>query len=183
MELVDIVDENNNLTGEVEDRWVAYEKGKWRRTVSSWIMNKKGEVLLQKRALTKRRTPGKWSKTGGQVDKGESVGEAIFREVKEELGIEIPKEQIKVVNIKKNEINRHFSYNYIFVVDYKIDEYTIQKEEVSDLKYITIEEMEKAIQEKDDKYTFIKWDKIGEVIEGLKKLRDNYKKFKKQNRS
>lgn len=49
MELVDIVDENNKLTGQVEDRWVAYNKGLWRRTVSCWIMNEKGEVLLQKR--------------------------------------------------------------------------------------------------------------------------------------
>lgn len=41
MELVDIVDENNELTGQVEDRWVAYDKGLWRRTVSCWIMNEK----------------------------------------------------------------------------------------------------------------------------------------------
>lgn len=33
MELVDIVDENNRLTGQIEDRWVAYNKGLWRRTV------------------------------------------------------------------------------------------------------------------------------------------------------
>ena len=26
MELIDIVDENNKLTGQVEDRWVAYKK-------------------------------------------------------------------------------------------------------------------------------------------------------------
>ncbi len=44
MELIDIVDENNNLTGQVEERWVAFEKGLWRRTVSCWIMNEKGEV-------------------------------------------------------------------------------------------------------------------------------------------
>ena len=42
MELVDIVNENNELTGQVEDRWVAYNTGLCRRTVSSWIMNKKG---------------------------------------------------------------------------------------------------------------------------------------------
>lgn len=30
MELIDIVDENNNLTGQVEERWVAFEKGLWR---------------------------------------------------------------------------------------------------------------------------------------------------------
>ena len=64
MELVDIVDENNKLTGQVEERWVAYEKGLWRRVVSCWIMNKKGEILLQKRASDKRRNPNKWAKTG-----------------------------------------------------------------------------------------------------------------------
>ena len=82
MELVDIVDENNELTGQVEDRWIAYEKGLWRRTVSCWIMNKKGEILLQKRTPNKRRNPNKWAKTGGQVDSGESAEEAIIREVK-----------------------------------------------------------------------------------------------------
>ena len=103
MELVDIVNENNELTGQVEERWKAIEKGLWRRTVSCWIMNEKGEILLQKRAPNKRRNPNKWAKTGGQVDSKETPEEAIFREVKEELGIEIPKEQIKVVNIHKSE--------------------------------------------------------------------------------
>ena len=72
MELIDIVDENNKLTGQVEDRWVAYKKGLWRRTVSCWIMNEKGEVLLQKRTANKVRNPNKWAKTGGQVDSGET---------------------------------------------------------------------------------------------------------------
>lgn len=48
MELIDVVDENNRLTGQVEERWTAYNKGLWRRTVSCWIMNKNGEILLQK---------------------------------------------------------------------------------------------------------------------------------------
>lgn len=159
MELVDIVDENNNLTGEVEDRWIAYEKGLWRRVVSCWIMNKKGEVLLQKRALTKKRNPGRWAKTGGQVDKGESVEDAIFREVKEELGIEIPKEQIKIVDIyKNNDKNKRFGYNFIFVVNYKIKDYILQKEEVSEVKYVTIEDMELIKRNNDSNYTFCNWD-------------------------
>lgn len=173
MELVDIVDENNNLTGEVEDRWIAYEKGLWRRVVSCWIMNKKGEVLLQKRALTKKRNPGRWAKTGGQVDKGESVEDAIFREVKEELGIEVPKEQIKVINIKKNDKNKHFSYHYIFVVDYKIEECILQKEEVDEVKYVSIEEIEEAARKKDENYTFSNWteEDINREIDLLKEKR------------
>lgn len=63
MGLVDIVDENNSLTGRVEDRWMAYNKGVWRRTVSCWIMNEKEKILLQKRAANKQRYSNKWAKT------------------------------------------------------------------------------------------------------------------------
>lgn len=159
MELIDIVDENNNLTGQVEDRWVAYEKGLWRRTVSCWIMNEKGEILLQKRTANKVRNPNKWAKTGGQVDSGESVEHAIYREVKEELGIEIPKEQINIVNIhKSSDKNKRFAYNFLFIVNYQIDEYKLQKEEVAEVKYVKIEEMELAKKNNDLNYTFCKWD-------------------------
>ena len=158
MELIDIVNENNELTGQVEDRWIAYEKGLWRRTVSCWIINEKGEILLQKRAGDKRKNPNKWAKTGGQVDAGETVEEAIFREVKEELGIEVPKEQIKVIDIhKSNDKNKRFSYNFIFVVNYKIEDYILQKEEVAEVKYVTIEEMELAKKNNDLNYTFCNW--------------------------
>ena len=158
MELVDIVDENNKLTGRVEERRVAYEKGLWRRTVSCWIMNDKGEIILQKRANNKKRNPNKWAKTGGQVDSGETIENAIFREVKEELGIEIPKSQIRVIDIhKRTDKNKRFSYNFIFIVDYKIQDYILQKEEVSEVKYVTIEEMELAKKDNDNNYTFCNW--------------------------
>lgn len=158
MELIDIVDENNELTGQVEDRWVAFEKGLWRRTVSCWILNEKGEVLLQRRTASKRRNPNKWARTGGQIDSGEKAEEAIYREVKEELGIEIPKEQISIEGIyKSDDKNRRFAYNFIFVVNYKIDEYILQKEEVAEVKYVEIEDMELARKNNDSNYTFCNW--------------------------
>ena len=100
MELIDIVDENNKLTGQVEERTIAHEKCLWHRHVSCWIMNKKGEILLQRRSPIKSRNPNKWARTGGHVDSGEDVEEAIIREVKEEVGINIPKEQTKITDIR-----------------------------------------------------------------------------------
>lgn len=52
------------------------------------IFNEDGELYLQKRSLTKDIQPGKWdTAVGGHIDYGESVDEALCREVREELGI------------------------------------------------------------------------------------------------
>lgn len=52
------------------------------------IFNDAGEVYLQKRSMTKDIQPGKWdTAVGGHIDYGETVEEALRREVREELGI------------------------------------------------------------------------------------------------
>lgn len=52
------------------------------------IFNEAGDLYLQKRAITKDIQPGKWdTAVGGHVDFGETIEEALRREVREELGI------------------------------------------------------------------------------------------------
>ena len=52
------------------------------------IYNDAGELYLQKRSMTKDIQPGKWdTAVGGHIDYGETVEEALRREVREELGI------------------------------------------------------------------------------------------------
>lgn len=52
------------------------------------IFNKAGDLYLQKRSMTKDIQPGKWdTAVGGHVDYGETIEEALRREVREELGI------------------------------------------------------------------------------------------------
>lgn len=52
------------------------------------IFNKNGDLYLQKRSMTKYIQPGKWdTAVGGHIDFGETVKEALKREVFEEIGV------------------------------------------------------------------------------------------------
>lgn len=52
------------------------------------LFNSKGELYLQRRPLWKDIQPGKWdTAVGGHVDYGETIEEALLREVHEEIGI------------------------------------------------------------------------------------------------
>ena len=52
------------------------------------LFNSKGELYLQRRPLWKDIQPGKWdTAVGGHVDYGETIEEALLREVREEIGI------------------------------------------------------------------------------------------------
>lgn len=52
------------------------------------LFNGRGDLYLQKRPVWKDIQPGRWdTAVGGHVDFGETIGEALRREVREELGI------------------------------------------------------------------------------------------------
>ena len=52
------------------------------------IIDRQGRLYLQKRSIRKDIQPGKWdTAVGGHIDLGESVAQALVREVHEELGI------------------------------------------------------------------------------------------------
>jgi len=53
------------------------------------IFNDKGHVLLMKRALGAKNEAGYWCKPGGTIEFGETAEEAMIREIKEELDIDI----------------------------------------------------------------------------------------------
>lgn len=79
------------------------------------IINDKNETLLVKRALKSNNEAGFWSKPGGTVEFGEIVEDAIKREIKEELGIEI--ELIRPLAFTNHLIpseNQHWvAFNYL----------------------------------------------------------------------
>ena len=163
MELLDIVNENNMLTGKQENREVIHKEGLYHREVSIWIMNEKGELLLQRRSPTKKHSPKKWAITGGHVTAGEEPIYVARKEIFEEIGLNVKEEEIEILFITKLEkkisdvqYNNHFSYFYFVKTDKKISEFIIQEEELSELKYISIQELENIIKNQDEEYVFSK---------------------------
>ena len=92
--------------------------------------------------------PNFWDVTaGGHVLAGEFGIQAIIREVKEELNINVNENEVKYlvgstsINEKGNIINKHFNEAYIITKDIEISQIKLQKEEVSDIKWFTKKEI------------------------------------------
>lgn len=60
-----------------------------RLNVAAVLFNQEGKMLITQRSATKKYLPNAWHIPGGQIDEGETVEEALKREVKEELDLEI----------------------------------------------------------------------------------------------
>lgn len=109
--------------------------------INNWIINSEGKFLVQRRALTKKNNPGKWSSTNGLVQLEEDGIDTVQRETKEELGIEINSEHIFLY--RKNQIaGDHLLVDiYITYIDVSLDDIIIQKEEVDRVSFVSLDEL------------------------------------------
>lgn len=152
-EYFDVLSEIGEYTNQIETREVCHKKGLWHKAVALFIINSKGQVLLQKRSSLKKLWPNTWDITaGGHVLAGEFGFQAIKRELKEELGIEVDKNDMLFigastsVNIKNDIINKHFNEFYIVTKDMDTSKIILQEEEVSAVKWFDKEDIIKRIR-------------------------------------
>lgn len=159
-ELFDVLNEKGEYIGKVETRDKCHKDGLWHKAVAGFIINDKGQVLLQRRSEKKKMWPNMWDITfGGHVLTGEFGFEAIIRECKEELGIEVTKGDMTFIgssistNIKGDIVNRHF--NEYYIANKNLDEtlLKLQPEEVSEVKWIDKDEIIQKINNNYDGIT------------------------------
>jgi len=87
-EILAVVNEKDEVIGE-ERRDVIHRDSLWHRAVHILVLNKHGDIFLQKRSVLKDVCPGLWdSSAAGHVDAGEDYEACAVRELSEELGLQ-----------------------------------------------------------------------------------------------
>jgi len=134
METRDLYDINRNLIGKTIKKDDKIPDNTYIMMVVIFIQNSNNDFLIQKRSLDKG---GKWASTGGHPKAGESSLQGIITEVKEELGIKINNPILFKQANGKNTI----CDLYYIKEDIDLTKITIQKKEVDEVKWASIDEI------------------------------------------
>jgi isopentenyl-diphosphate delta-isomerase len=158
-EQVILVDENDNQIG-LMPKMEAHEKGVLHRAFSVFTFNKKGELMLQQRAVHKYHSPLLWTNTCcSHQRKGETNLEAGKRRLQEEMGFTAELKEVFSFIYKApfdNGLTEH-ELDYV-LVGYFDDNPNINKEEVEDYKWMLLEDVKSDIDKNPSIYT--EWFKI-----------------------
>ena len=158
-ELIDICDESNNLTNIQKMKSEAHRMGLWHRAAHIWLYNSKGEILLQLRAKEKPLFPDMWDvSVAGHISSGEDSITSALREIEEEIGLKVKKEDLeffklrKVKAIYKGIKNCEFHYSYFLKFDGEIKKLKLQDEEVQEIRFLPIKRIEEELRTNPNKY-------------------------------
>jgi isopentenyl-diphosphate delta-isomerase len=154
--LVSDTDDQLGLMGKME----AHKKGVLHRAFSVFVFNKKGELLLQQRALDKYHSPGLWTNTccSHQRDGESSLG-AGKRRLNEEMGFHCDLEEVFWFIYSAafdNGLTEH-ELDHVMVGYYDNDP-VINLQEVASFKWMSLDKVKQDIAEHPENYT--EWFKI-----------------------
>lgn len=142
MEKRDLFDENRNFTGKTISKGEEVPEGYYYQVVIIFMENTDGRFLIQKRVPKK---DGKWASTGGHPKAGETSYEGVLTEVKEEIGLDISNEDIKLVLT----VHDHDTFCDLYYVkmDIDLDKIICQEDEVEKVKLASLDEIKEMLKE------------------------------------
>jgi len=176
-ELLDILNEKGEKTGETRTIHEAHLYGLWHRSIHVWFLNSKGQLLLQKRSKNMEACPLHWDiSAAGHISSGRSSLETAKIETEEELGLSLPETDFQYLFTVKEKfilnggayINNEFDDLYLVRSDLTPSEFKLSADEVEEVRWISIEELKKWI--KDDQELLVPhYEEYEKLIEYLSK--------------
>jgi len=154
-----IVDENDNQLATME-KMEAHIKGILHRAFSVCIFNSSGQMLLQRRALSKYHSPGLWTNSCcSHPIENETYLDGALDRLKFEMGIECNLREVFSFTYRAEFDNGLIEYEYdrVFLGVYE-GEVKYNFDEVYEIKWISLEELYLDIENNSIEYT--EWFKI-----------------------
>ncbi len=156
-----LVDKFDNPIG-VQDKLKAHQEGKLHRAVSLFVINEKGEWLIQQRAAHKYHSSLLWSNTCcTHPFPDEKIEDAIIRRAYEEMGLKEIFYMEKVfdfrykVGLDNNLIEHEFDHVFI---GFSNETPKINKDEVENYKIVNFIDLYSDVDKHPEKYT--EWFKL-----------------------
>jgi isopentenyl-diphosphate Delta-isomerase len=153
-EFVILVDEQDNETGRME-KMEAHEKALLHRAFSIFVFNDAGQMMLQRRALSKYHSPGLWTNTCCSHPRpGESLGAATQRRLAEEMGFRCPLEKAFSFIYKAafdHGLTEH-ELDHVFTGTYNGDP-AINPAEVAEWKWVSVSALLEDVKNRPEAYT------------------------------
>ncbi len=138
-----LVDEEGRVVGKATRRECHSGSMLLHPVVHLHIFDNEGRLFLQRRSMSKDIQPGKWdTAVGGHVDYGETIEEALHREVREELGITHFVPRLNFVYCFTSSIERELVHSYRTIYE---GEMVIDPVEIDEGRYWKIEDIESNI--------------------------------------
>ena len=153
-EQVILVDEQDNPIG-LMPKLEAHQKAVLHRAFSVFILNAKGELMLQQRAKHKYHSPGLWTNTCcSHQRQGETNVQAGMRRLQEEMGFTTELKEIISFIYKApfdNGLTEH-EFDHVLIGYYE-DSPIINHDEVADWKWMPLEDVKNDIDTYPELYT------------------------------
>ncbi|MFC1957267.1 isopentenyl-diphosphate Delta-isomerase [Chloroflexota bacterium] len=149
----DLVNQDGELS--TMEKMEAHRRGLLHRAVSVFVFNDKNELLLQRRAVAKYHSPEKWANTCcTHPSPGETPLMAAQRRLSEEMGLVATLTEAFVFSYQADVGNglteNEFDHVFFGALNQNPDP---DPAEVSDWKWIAIEELEQELIRKPERYS------------------------------
>ncbi|HSX32991.1 MAG TPA: NUDIX domain-containing protein [Candidatus Saccharimonadales bacterium] len=143
----EVLDDQGHKTGQLLDTAEVHKQGLWHETVNVWIMNPKGEVLLQLRAPNVELAPGTWDvAVGTHVRPSEDPANAALRCLQSEVGITVTPNQLKhlfniqsATDMPNGTTHRVLGHVFLLKRDLQTQDLTYDQDKITELTWQPIE--------------------------------------------
>ena len=147
MEYFDLYSKTGQKLNKKVLRGAKLSDGEYHLVVNIWIRNNAGEYLIQQRNKLSDKVPFLWDTTAGAVIAGDDSLDTAIKETSEELGIKLNRDKLMFLRryyIEDNHSNFLLDV-YLANEEILLNDLVIDKSEVKDTKYASMQEIREQV--------------------------------------